>query len=1392
MARLENQANFGYVPLNSDVARIIPTYLGLTPDLSERELQQVRIFDPCIGEGGALAAIAETLGIPRAQRYGCDIHAGRVEQAQAVADHVLHADALKSLVASERAFAVAYGNPPFDNDGREEGGGRLEVKFFERCIREGRWVQVGGVVVWVTPQDIFARPAFCQAIAACLDDVSAYALPDDVRHFREAVVFGVVRRRERRGDERDAEQARLAALFAGSLPLLTAQAEPRYVLPAPEGRKVVWKLAASGSGREALADIATTGGAWGSEAYLRLTQDAAPVMRPLMPMKRAYIGFAIGRGRIDGITIPIHGVPHMVKGGTMEQVITQTEERAGEGSVSTIERTIRQEVACITGVSLTDGAVRQFVGAEGLTALMADTDAARAITDAAVAAMPPFYQFDMEPWLANYLASITPPVALPGYAPGIIPMQQHLIAAGIRGLNAHDLAWRRVRKSHVYSATMGTGKTALTTLTADAQVQLLTGEWRRWEGATDWGDGSLTADGVRRAPVVIVSAPGHLIGTQSQVDAYFRDGTGGLPQWYSEWRNLLGDRYRMQILETPADVGAFFLGALADPTTPRVGFIADTVMKLDSGYDLGAERLRESRFQQRRAAIFSDDDELERKDYERLRKRKRQQAQAEAQASDGGSDAAVLDWTQAIAAAETPEEAARLRRLQRDYDHSGLGQATWEPLTDAHGQAHTHPDGTPVMHMRRRGRRRLIRNGLCCPHCGRMARTAKGDPIAAHTLKNSGLAKIRCEWCHEKLGCRSREQDSVKDRDQAVFSDPAWRERPMTTPRLRPITRLADGTVLTRPRFPLPAGATVQWVTEERPSIPWGTIPTSNPRYALAKLIRRRWKGFVDVYVADEFHECAGRSTAIGAAFGALCAASRFRVAGSGTGMNGYAASLYYPLLRLGCVPVQDRYGWDDEQRFVEECGILMEIRHTSQRVTKAGHFSGEPQVDVSIRQMPGMTALLGELFCNVASIVDLPDMGFHLPDYSEDAVVLPMHPEVKANYHGLESGGREVIAWGGHDALSAYLQATLSYPYQPWTPKTIYSELKASRGSTSFAGPVTSTVLPADTVLPHHEWLAEFAATEVLAGRRVLVGIEHTGVDDICEDVAQKIARLARARFGVTLKVATLRSSVARGERGLWFKEREREGVNVVLCHPKLVKTGLNLIQWPSIVVLEPNYSLEVVAQFIRRSFRPTQTQPVKVRFVCYEATMSERAIELVAQKMGTLAMLNGNEFMTGISSIGEGMSILQQLAQSVTAEQPSERVDLRQAFQASAQGYKEAMEVGAAGFLGVDTSRVVQLTRQDVIVVPEVAVTALDAPREAAQPAPVPVTRPGVPAFGQTLADSMRRRKAARQSVADVGQADMFASLGGTLPAGPQQPSTDVAPLPVASPAQQQAALW
>ena len=62
MARLANQANLGYVPLPEAAATLIATYIQLPDQLPE----QIRICDPCTGEGRALELICDTLGIAQA------------------------------------------------------------------------------------------------------------------------------------------------------------------------------------------------------------------------------------------------------------------------------------------------------------------------------------------------------------------------------------------------------------------------------------------------------------------------------------------------------------------------------------------------------------------------------------------------------------------------------------------------------------------------------------------------------------------------------------------------------------------------------------------------------------------------------------------------------------------------------------------------------------------------------------------------------------------------------------------------------------------------------------------------------------------------------------------------------------------------------------------------------------------------------------------------------------------------------------------------------------------------------------------------------------------------------------------------------------------------------
>jgi hypothetical protein len=74
---------------------------------------------------------------------------------------------------------------------------------------------------------------------------------------------------------------------------------------------------------------------------------------------------------------------------------------------------------------------------------------------------------------------------------------------------------------------------------------------------------------------------------------------------------------------------------------------------------------------------------------------------------------------------------------------------------------------------------------------------------------------------------------------------------------------------------------------------------------------------------------------------------------------------------------------------------------------------------------------------------------------------------------------------------------------------------------------------------------------------------------------------------------------------RESWYERQLRAGVQAVICHPKLVQTGLDLIDFPTILFYETGYSIYVLRQASRRSWRIGQRLPVKVKFLHYAEMM-------------------------------------------------------------------------------------------------------------------------------------------------------------------------------------------
>jgi len=121
------------------------------------------------------------------------------------------------------------------------------------------------------------------------------------------------------------------------------------------------------------------------------------------------------------------------------------------------------------------------------------------------------------------------------------------------------------------------------------------------------------------------------------------------------------------------------------------------------------------------------------------------------------------------------------------------------------------------------------------------------------------------------------------------------------------------------------------------------------------------------------------------------------------------------------------------------------------------------------------------------------------------------------------------------------------------------------------------------------------------------------------------------------------------------WYARQTKEGVQVVICHPKLVETGLDLLDFPTIIFYESGYSLHTLRQASRRSWRIGQRRPVRVKFLCSEGTMQTSCLRLMRKKFLVALTMEGKFAGEGLQSIDADDDML-----SAMAREPVERTGI------------------------------------------------------------------------------------------------------------------------------------
>ena len=191
------------------------------------------------------------------------------------------------------------------------------------------------------------------------------------------------------------------------------------------------------------------------------------------------------------------------------------------------------------------------------------------------------------------------------------------------------------------------------------------------------------------------------------------------------------------------------------------------------------------------------------------------------------------------------------------------------------------------------------------------------------------------------------------------------------------------------------------------------------------------------------------------------------------------------------------------------------------------------------------------------------------------------------------------------------------------------------------------------------------------MAGRRVLVYVTHTGTRDVTERMDDFLTRHG-------FRVAVMKAdAVAPDRREAWVADRVKQGVDVLICHPRLVQTGLDLVDFPTICWAETDYSVYTMRQASRRSWRIGQTRPVKVVFMSYRNSLQADALKLVARKLQSSLAVEGELPEDGLAAYGDdGDDIMMALARKIVNGEKQDEAETVEAVFAQARDAEAVAE--------------------------------------------------------------------------------------------------------------------
>lgn len=407
-------------------------------------------------------------------------------------------------------------------------------------------------------------------------------------------------------------------------------------------------------------------------------------------------------------------------------------------------------------------------------------------------------------------------------------------------------------------------------------------------------------------------------------------------------------------------------------------------------------------------------------------------------------------------------------------------------------------------------------------------------------------------------------------------------------------------------------------------------------KYPIAKYIHKHMRNCIDYLIADEIHLMKGSDTAQGEALGDIASIAKHTLGLTGTLLNGYASGVYYILYRLFASEMKkEGYSYSSPDVFAREYGVVKTESSFDWEDGTQGRKHGASKT----KFLPGVSPLVFTKFLlENAAFISQEDIASGLPGYQEIPVPVDMDSDLASAYQMLEQDVRRNsnIYQGGMRIMAQMVQSLTVYPDQPFDQPPIIDPQDGS-----------VVAQPMDLDRNKHYVkelrLLELCQKKVEAGEKVLVYYHWTNRTNLGKRMKELLEEHG-------IKTTVMGSSVKAKERDAWIKEKLADGTQVLICNPSLVETGLDLLDFTTIIFFQMGYNLFTMRQASRRSWRLSQEHDIEVYFMYYRNTVQERALSLMATKLQASMAIEGKFSEEGLNAMSNNEDILTQIASSVT----------------------------------------------------------------------------------------------------------------------------------------------